>query len=289
MPYAAYLRAYEPLAAYPEPDRSMWASSTAGDDRPSRAENLDGEHEQALRNLVAVPPIVAPERETMRAYLRRVDGITYVCPWQTRLRSWLALVELRESLPEKVADAFIPRAVADQVTADFERWRSRHMAERPHILTSTWHVPLAWFVPFDPAERWLVLGDRGTAGPDTSGATTAAPTRALVYVTPMVQARRRIARALAVIRRNLGDSVELTGVEDVGRWLEEFHPRSLVELDYGGLVHLLDDDSLRADQSVADVATALTGLETGKTDVAGTMYERLTTRWWGVRSLESAN
>ncbi len=57
-------------------------------------------------------------------------------------------------------------------------------------------------------------------------------------------------------------------VEDMARWLEEFHPHSLVELDYGGLVHLMDDDALQADQSVAELSAALTGLDTGQEELA---------------------
>jgi len=49
-------------------------------------------------------------------------------------------------------------------------------------------------------------------------------------------------------------------LEEIGRWLEEFHPHSLVELDYGGLVQLLDDDALRADQSVAEVSATVSAL-----------------------------
>ncbi|MGH3322008.1 MAG: hypothetical protein ACRDN9_17905, partial [Streptosporangiaceae bacterium] len=96
-------------------------------------------------------------------------------------------------------------------------------------------------------------------------------------------------RALAVSRRGAGAGATLASVEELGRWLEEFHPHSLVELDYGGLVHLLDDDRLRADQSVADVAATLTALETGHPQLAGVLYERLLARWRGVQALESAN
>ena len=61
----------------------------------------------------------------------------------------------------------------------------------------------------------------------------------------MSRARRRLARALAVLRPSVDDHAVIAGVEDLGRWLEEFHPRSVVELDYGDLVHLLDDAELR--------------------------------------------
>lgn len=289
LPYITYLRAYEPLVAFPEPERSSWASYAGSDNRTGRAGALDVEHERALRHVVAVPPIVAPEKESGDAYVRQVEGITYICPWQTRLRSWLALSEFRSAIPERLAGSFLPAGAAEQALRRFEEYKRDHTAGRPHILTSTWNVPLQWFVPFDPAERWLVLGDRDDAAGKQSGPATAVPTRTLVYVTSMSQARRRVARAIAVIRRHLGEGEAYVGVEGVGRWLEEFHPRSLVELDYGGLVHLLDDDRLRTDQSVADVAAALTGLEAEQRDVASAAYERLMTRWRQIQRLESAN
>ena len=73
------------------------------------------------------------------------------------------------------------------------------------------------------------------------------------------------------------------------RWLEEFHPHSLVELDYGGLVHLMDDDALQADQSVAELSAALTGLDTGQEELAYAMYQRVILRWKSMQLLESAN
>ena len=77
----------------------------------------------------------------------------------------------------------------------------------------------------------------------------------------MAQASRRAARALQVIRRHVGEVRHRSRSRTSARWLEEFHPHSLVELDYGGLVHLMDDETLQADQSVAELAAALTGLE----------------------------
>lgn len=291
VPYAAYLRVYQPLAAFPEPERSAWATYVAADGRPDRVTATESEHTQALRRLIAVPPIVVPARESDEAYVRRAEGVTYVCPWQTRLRSWLALDGFPDDLPPGLADAFMPRQVAEQAMSDFEEWQgTRNGTPRPFIQTSTWQVPMTWFVPFEAGERWLVLGgSEGEGAREASGATTAATTRTLVYVTAMAQARRRVARALAVVRRHLGDNSLIGEVEEIGRWLEEFHPHSLVELDYGGLVHLLDDEALRGDQSVAEVSAALTGLETGKSELALGMYKRVVTRWRAVQALESAN
>jgi hypothetical protein len=128
LPYAAYLRVYEPLNAFPEPERSRWAGYAPSAQRPERVSALEAEHEEAMRRLIAVLPIVA-----------------------------------------------------------------------------------------------------------------------------------------------------------------EFHSRALVELDYGGLAHLPDDGALRAGPSVAEVAAAIIGLETGELDLAATMCHRLRKRWWALRAAETAS
>ncbi|MBO4271360.1 hypothetical protein [Microbispora triticiradicis] len=287
LPYAAYLRVYEPLTAFTPQDRARWARYAGSRDRPRRAGALEVEHGEAVRRLLSVPPLPAPERESPNAYLRRVEETLYVCPWQSRLRSWLAFASFRGSTPVRLASRFVPQAIAEQTADDFDRFKRGEESLRTYIRTSTWHVPTAWFVPFDSAERWLVLGSEQPA--ESVSQTTAAPPRNMLYVTSMAQARRRVARALVVIRRHVGQVAALTEVEDIGRWLEEFHPHSLVELDYGGLVHLMDDRTLQGDQSVAEVAAALAGLDTGQEELAFAMYQRVIVRWRSIRALESAN
>jgi hypothetical protein len=104
----------------------------------------------------------------------------------------------------------------------------------------------------------------------------------------MSRARRRVARALHVVERTVeGPASDL--LADLGRWLEEFHPHALVELDYGGLVHLLDDESLSGDVSAADVAAALECLANGDGDGAGENYERVAERWRAVAAFEHVN
>ncbi|SDQ55060.1 hypothetical protein [Thermostaphylospora chromogena] len=296
LPYAAYLRVYEPLSAFPEDERKRWTAYAASRQRPRRATALQAEHAESIRRLLAVPPMPAPPQESRDAYLRRVDDVLYVCPWQTRLRSWLAFSRLRGTTPAKVMDRFLPKAIAEQTADDFDRYKRAggSAALRTHIHTSTWHIPTSWFVPFDGAERWLVLDGKGVRGKGSAAevpapTTTPVPIRNLIYVTSMAQARRRVARALAVIRKHVGEVATATEVEQVGRWLEEFHPHSLVELDYGGLVHLMDDETLEADQSVAELSAALTGLDTGQEELAYTMYQRVISRWKSIQLLESAN
>jgi len=299
MTYAAYLRIYEPVVAFHEPDRSRWAAYAVSPARPRRCESLMAEHAEALRRAITASQIVVPEQASEHAYVRRADGIIYVCPWQTRLRCLLAYGRILSAggapLPGTVAAGDDDQAMA--TLARLEDAGARRLSARLHILASVWTIPLAWFVPFTATERWLSLGPGRTRRDRPSAAATAAATRAMVYTTPMSRARRRVARGLATLRslppsfsEDTWEPLRAKGdLADVGRWLEEFHPHSLVELDYGGLVHLLSDDALCGEQSVAEVAAALDGAATGERELAVAMFRRAHSRWRAFAEFELAN
>ncbi|WP_048832966.1 hypothetical protein [Streptomyces varsoviensis] len=243
VPYTAYLRVYEPLAAFPEPERGHWARYARRETLPSAQDEL----RRSLADLLPTPPVAVPVHESGDAFVAVVDGVTCVCPWRTRLRGWQALEGLTDQLPGLVLDAALPPVVRRQAEADYERWLERNPDARPWIKTATWHVPVRWFVLFAAEEREYDKGDEGLV---------------LRYRTPVVE---------------------------VGRWLEEFHPRSLVELDYGGLVHVVPEADLADDRSVEDVAEGLTALREGDGAGAGAAYERLTERWSAVRDRQYAS
>ncbi|MGW3498694.1 hypothetical protein [Streptomyces sp. NPDC001020] len=272
VPYASYLRVYEPLAAFPEPERSHWARYARRPDRPSYQDEL----RRSLADLLPTPPVVVPVQESGDAFVTEVDGVLCVCPWRTRLRGWQALGELAQELPVPVLDAVLPPVVRRQAAQDYERWRARNPDARPWIRTATWQVPLNWFVLVSDAERRY--DERSGEIPPM-----------LRYRTPMVQARRRTARALRTLRDTIDEGTLIDGLVDVGRWLEEFHPRSLVELDYGGLVHVLPAGELDGDHSAADVAEGIEALRHGDGAAAGEAYGRLVERWRAVRDRRSAN
>jgi hypothetical protein len=274
VPYAAYLRVYEPLAAFPEPERTHWYRYAAAGCEGTAQDEL----RQSLADLVPVPPVAVPVHESRDAFVAVVGGVTHICPWRTRLRGWLALEQIGGRLPDPVLDVMLPPVVRRQAQADHEAWRERNPDARPWIRSATWHVPVRWFA--------LVGDDEREYEPAGAGESKEPLLR---YRTPMVQARRRVARALRVLKDALDDGPLIDGLIDVGRWLEEFHPRSLVELDYGGLVHAMSQDRLAADHSAADVAEGLAALREGDSQAAGAAYERLTQRWRAVRELQFAS
>jgi hypothetical protein len=250
---------------------------------------LAAEHAEALRRVIAEPPVAVPEEESEHAYVRRVDGLAYVCPWETRLRSRLAWGLIQEHAGP---------------ASGRPGGRVQGRPVRPHIRTSAWNVPLAWFVPFEGAERWVALGHEVPVQRAVD-LRSAAAVRALVYATPMARARKRVSRGLRVLRRTQeqqdtaqgeqagppGEEAALSVAEvaEVGRWLEQFHPCSLVELDYGGLVGLFSDDALRGDESVAEIAAAIDAIAGNQREVALAMYSRVRARWRAFNEFELVN
>lgn len=273
VPYTAYLRVYEPLAAFPEPERGHWTRYAKRTDRPGVQDEL----RSALTALASVPPVLVQSRESADAFVAEVDGVVCVCPWRTRLRGWQALTVAGSELPGPVLDAALPPAVRERISADYDSWRERdprHADARPWIRTALWHVPIRWFLFFRDEEREYGKTPEGLL---------------LRYRTPMVQARRRIARTLKLLRAELEEGPLVDGLVDVGRWLEDFHPRSLVELDYGGLVHLISEEELAADHSAADAAEGLEALREGDEERAGEVYEQLADRWRSVQMRQFAS
>ncbi len=283
--HVAFLRVYEPLAAFDGAERRRWETYVAEGVALSPADGVTREREASVRASVGRPPRVLPAIEE-HAYVTEVDGVTLVCPWRTALRSLEGLEEFVADLPDEVVEAFLPLGVAAGAADELDAWRADHPDLRSHQLSSTWQVPLRWFVLVDSGEREVRLGQPAGGGGAPAGRLAG---RSLVYRTAMSRARRRTARALAVLRRTVEDGAVVAGVEDLGRWLEEFHPRALVELDYGGLVHLLDDAELAQDESARDVAAALTALGEGDGSAAAAAYARVTARMKALQAVENAN
>jgi hypothetical protein len=275
--FASYLRVYEPLTAFDRDRQVFWRKYA----REGRALGpVDGPVKQRSAVLEALGagwtrlPDLPDE-----AYVLEWGDSLLVCPWNLRLRVAEAALNARDGVPSVLADAFVPPVLAGQARAIVEDWRSgakvlEHGVPRVHEQIATWGVPLRWFVFIDLDEREIEL---------------VPGRRTLRYRTEISKARRRAHRGVSVLRKALGDAPITEAVEEGTRWLEEFHPRSIVELDYGGLVNLLPDDVLGEDDSPGLVAAGLSALSRGDADAASSAYEKLVERWRSVQLLERCN
>jgi hypothetical protein len=275
--FASYLRVYEPLTAF-DRDRQVFWRRYVKEGRAVAPMDGPGRQRTAVLEALGAGWTRLPDLPD-EAYVLETDDTLLVCPWNLKVRVAEAALSARDGVPSILADAFVPPVLAGQAKAVVEDWRSgarvlERGVPRVHEQIATWGVPLRWFVFVDLDERELCTR------PDR---------RVLRYRTAISKARRRAHRGVSVLRKSVGDAPITEAVEEGARWLEEFHPRSVVELDYGGLVDLLPDDALDDDDSPGLAAAGLAGLARGDADAATAAYEKLVTRWRAVQLLERCN
>src|SRR5919112_1183149 len=159
--FTAYLRIYQPLAAFPPRERAEWAAYVeAGQVLP--ASLLVGREER--RGLArALGLTVGADRE--HALVERVGDVVFLCPLRTELRTLQSLVAFSSSVPEEVADAFVPAGDVERAEQTLERWESERPGSRSHIQQAAWHVPLPWFALFEDGERRGGGPSSGPGGP----------------------------------------------------------------------------------------------------------------------------
>lgn len=275
--FASYLRVYEPLTAF-DRERQMFWRRYVREGRAVAPGEGPGRQRTAVLEALGAGWTRLPDLPD-EAYVLESDETLLVCPWNLKVRVAEAALSARDGVPSVLADAFVPPILAGQARAVVDDWRSgarvlEQGVPRVHEQIATWGVPLRWFVFIDAGERELTLTEHR---------------RALRYRTEISKARRRAHRAVSVLRKSVGDVPITQAVEEGTRWLEEFHPRSVVELDYGGLVDLLPADTLREDDSPELVAAGLAGLGRGDAEGATEAYEKLVARWRAVQLLERCN
>lgn len=299
-PPTAYLRVYSPFSSFDDAEQSLIAT-------PGHALDAPFYEEAALwRSLARISrPRVDPfPHGTVEQYrtilLDRDHGdVVMFCPAQEPLRAGIAASLLEDYAPEDVLDAWFPPAAAE---AHSERLQEHGMwlADSPLFTRmSTWRVPLSWFTLFRPGDEEEVVT-----------ADDSQPFTASVRV-PLVLARQRASyavEALSSLSMIMSDESDAdgfdedgfdedgelsglfgaSGVDDDGSepggmlasvaelhdWLGQFHPDSMVELDYGLL-------TARAwpDDSALDVADGLDALLDEDVSSAASAYFRLRRRW----------
>jgi hypothetical protein len=281
--FTTYLRVFQPLSALPQGQRERWQSwlarqreSVGSAGLLDAAAAVRAEHAQGL--VMAVHPrLEVPVEHEDRALVLDVDGLPYICPLDTQRRVWEAVATFKETLAPPLVEAFVPVAVMEEALSAYDRLRGAAPTP-PAVRTATWHVPLAWFLLVEHTEAALELGE-GMHD----------PRRRLCYTTTMGSARRRAGQSLRVLQQTIPEAPTVLGLQEVAQWLEEFHPYSRVQLDYGDLVTQLDDAFLAADTTVTDLAEGVQALTQGDGMAAGAAYERVVRRWRPVQGRESAS
>ena len=270
--HAAYLRVYQPLAAFPARERAEWAAYLEAGQVLPTALLVGREERHGLARALGLT--VAGARE--HALVERAGDVVYVCPLRTELRTMQSLVAFRSSVPDEVADAFVSAGDVEQAARALERWSREQPGSRSHIQQAVWHVPLPWFALFEAGERRLTPARPGQ------------PAR-LTYQTSMSKARARVSRAVAILQELMEDAEMVVAAEELREWLHGFDPDSLVQLDYAGLTRVVPFEHLMEDNSAAEVWEALEALEEGDLDRSSELYRVLSERWSALRGRESSN
>ena len=268
MTRTAYLRVYQPLSAFPAEERDGWLANVEEKEHLEAAEARRWLLYSALPSTDVVP---GPQEG---AFLRRVDGEVLVCPWRTQLRMLAGLLAFRGSVPDEVAEAFVPEAQASRAARALDRLESDHPEVRSHIIHANWHVPLRWFAAFDDSERILTEDKHGLR---------------VRYETKLSDAASRLERALKILEGSWIDDAVTDAVRELAAWLGEFYEEGLLELDYGSVARTFEDEELLEDHSSTQVWACLEALEAGDLVRAGKTFAQVSERWTEVRVSEVVN
>ncbi len=190
-------------------------------------------------------------------------GRRLVCPRNLRLRVLESTIAFANAF-QGMGAGLIPEDAARAADRELRAYLKSHPSHRSHVLTSAWHVPVRWFVAFDPEEREVYDGPKGPR---------------LRFRTDIEAAKGRVEHAHGVLE---GLSV-LPGpaeeLEALYGWLRPFPDGSMVELDYGEVSELFDPSELVFDNSCELVRESVLALENGDLHRAGELYALVVTRW----------
>jgi hypothetical protein len=258
-PYAAYLRVYEPLSAFGPGESERWRAYAREHAAVSSAQALRTEQRRALALAMSTRRVLHELEDESHAYVMQRGSDLLVCPSDLRLRSLLALGEQDDNPDQDRILALLPASLVTSADEELSAIRAARPDVVAHVRQSGWAIPAAWFLLFANAERESY---------DCGGF------ESLRLRTPMVAARRAIARAHVAVRDHLSDAGVLSHVVDVGRWLEGFHPASHVELDYAGLGQVAVA-GLGRDSQVEDLAAAVAAMAGGAVDDGTAVFRRV--------------
>jgi len=211
------------------------------------------------------------EPATDDAFRVEVDGRVYLCPRSPRLRMLEGVLAFSHAYP---TSGLLPERAVRHAARELEQLRADLPESRSHILTSPWHVPLRWFIPFSPDHRELYEGPAGTS---------------IRYRTGLGRGRKRVHAAAETLDEAGFDPAVVDQVVDLARWLDEFTSDALLELDYAGTAALFSAADLAFDDSAQDVNASVDALAEFDYEAAGRHYAQVAGRWAHAQALTYAN
>jgi uncharacterized protein (DUF983 family) len=209
----------------------------------------------------AVGIALTTEQSGDDAYTTEWNGKVYRCPRTPEVRMWEGLLALR------AASSHLGRPLFSQSAADEARSQLQILKQGTtsvsHILTSAWHVPIRWFVPFQPESRELVDHPHAT----------------IRYRQFVGDASRRLDRAVEILDGTDIPPAITDEVKELRSWLGGYPSSAMLELDYGSVSRFFEDAELALDESVADLWASLEALDANDWESAGHRYAALVERW----------
>ncbi|MEJ7629628.1 MAG: hypothetical protein WKF54_08555 [Nocardioidaceae bacterium] len=271
LPYASYLRVYEP--AEPLSTRGLGAGRGDPPVETAATVTLSSEQRTVLSRTLAETTAPRAGDDLAGCYLMRRDGSLFVCPVDLVLRSWLAMAAFIEDADEGTEAIFLAHDQRAAVDAGYAAWRAANPTALPHIRQATWGVPRTWFLLIAQEEREQY---------DLEGETS------VRFRTPVTDARRRLLSGFTILNATIDDDDLLQELSDLGGWLAAFPDESWVEVDYAGVARLLGP-ALAGDRSAYEVKSALRAIQRRDFATAGETYRQFVERWRTVTAMERAN
>lgn len=214
-----------------------------------------------LTSPMAVGVALTTERAGEDAYTTEWRGGVYRCPRTPMVRMLEGLLALRAA-SSRLGPPLFPQSAVDEA-------RDRLLALKrgdggvAHILTSAWHVPIRWFVPFAPDQREVVE----------------APAMNIRYRQLVGDGLVRLDDAISILEGSDIPPAITAEVRELRGWLSDFPGSAMVELDYGSVARFFGDHELAFDQSVDDLWGSLDALSCRDWRSAGERYGALVERW----------
>lgn len=251
---SAYLRVYLPadaLSPFPEHD-------AASDDSVLQSSDI------GLWN----------EPLTEDAFTMEWDDRVFLCPRYPRLRMLEGLLAFHNAYPGTIGSTLVPEQIVRRAALELESLYAENPSARSYILTSPWHIPLRWFVAFEPDQRELVQAhDHPT----------------IRYRNSQRDAARRLHRAMSVLARAGFDEAVLEPVKSLGEWMADFPSDAVIELDYGSVAQLFSATDLVLDESATHINASIDALEVDDLERAGEFYALAAGRWAAMQARLFAN